>query len=427
MIVDKIRSLYEAKREIPRGNPTGSRFGSCAAQLQFLLYPDVSKPGPRLPRALMVMEEGRMIEEWWRKRLDEVYAKRAGAWVGLREEPFYFPVSLSSEEAEAAQRKLEGRVIWGTVLPSFEPPSVWHENGKILTRLLPCQKCDRGRRDHGWPCGKRIGIVLDQTTQTLWCPTYIDRAVLDPDYGLMVVEEKAVSSYQFRRMVMGQVDYEKRCQLAGEAAATGLDPLWLVYRKDTAHIAEILFTRKVERVRIEITKPNGQKDVYLGQADRFASLEGEAVEFPADALWETAEVWTPFDPSLLEAIQTRIRRVVTASPTGPWHREAGPNFRCPTCHGTSIQTFRKGTTTPLKVPKLCEDCQGGFVEEAALPQWPCAYCSVVLHCFKPAKVRLEVTDKPVYLVKRADFEASRITFSPPESALVEAEVVEAAS
>ena len=351
-----------------------------------------------------------MIEEWWRKRLDEVYAKRAGAWVGLRDEPFYFPVPLSPNEAEAAWRKIEGRILWGTILPEFEPPKIWSENGKILTRLLPCRKCDRGRRDHDWPCGKRIGLVLDKAAQTLWCPTYIDRAVLDPDYGLMVVEEKAVSSFQFRRMVAGTVDYDKRCQLAGEAAATGLDPLWLVYRKDTAHLAEILFGRKVERVRVEITKPSGLKEIYVAQDGRLVSPDGQ--DFPDDSLWETAEVWTPFDPAILEQIRTRIRLVVTATPAGPWHREYGPDFACPTCHGTTVQSYRKRSTTPLKSPKPCEECQAGVLEEARLPAFPCGYCSVVKTCWPTA--RLEVTDKPVYWVRRGDVERSGVVVTPLE-------------
>ncbi|MDP3767831.1 MAG: hypothetical protein Q8S13_07435, partial [Dehalococcoidia bacterium] len=99
---------------------------------------------------------------------------------------------------------------------------------------------------------------------------------------------------------------------------------------------------------------------------------------------------------------------------GQWHREYGPSFVCARCGGNGTQTMAKGGREPLKKPKPCEDCGAtGRLDEAEL-SFPCSYCSVIGHCYPFAKLTFD--NKPHYTVKRSDWEASGITFTPPEAA-----------
>jgi hypothetical protein len=204
-------------------------------------------------------------------------------------------------------------------------------------------------------------------------------------------------------------------QLAMIGAATGLDCVWIVKGKDTAHLLEIAFLRGQDKTRVTLTKTNGQQETFLVPRPGLAvDLEGRPVEIQENETWDVGEVWTPWEPGLLDEARRRVLDVLLFEPAGDkaWMREYGPDFQCPTCDGTGTQTNRKGGSEPLKKPKPCETCgQTGLLEEASLP-WACGYCSTVRHCWAPAKPRLEIGTKPEWIIRRADYEASGLTFTP---------------
>ena len=411
MIVEKILAAYGLKKEVPKGSPTGSRFGSCTAQLQMLLYPAVFHPEPHPARAQMMFEEGHILEDWWGRAIAKAFEGERAATL-LEQEPFYFPVPLQSgAQVDTVARKIEERLIWGRVRQKFAPPTIRVEEGRLKLRLLSCQDCDTKGREHGWPCGKRLGLVLDLDASILWCPTYIDGVFVGQDF-VTVLEKKAVSNFAFRRALMGTMEYRNRCQLVGMVEAMGVDATWLVYRKETAHILELTYSKRVDRARVELVRPNGAREFY-------DLSKGE----PADHEYDAAMTWTPFDEGLAEQIRERIRRVVmfTGDPT-TLRREYGPTFTCPTCGGTGTQVNAKTTGLPLKGgPKPCGDCQGGFLEEARLPAFPCGYCAVVEACWGAAKPELRIDKKPIRWIQRAAYEASGLTFTAPESTHTEEE------
>src|SRR3990167_2297957 len=93
-IVRKIHEYYEnhpRRLKPPTGWPTGSRLGTCAAQLQLLRIPDVSKPEPFRSRALRMFEQGDRIEAWLGERLEQCYPNL----IGLRPGVFYFRGGLA--------------------------------------------------------------------------------------------------------------------------------------------------------------------------------------------------------------------------------------------------------------------------------------------------------------------------------------------
>ena len=412
-IVQKIHEWYEQsprRQKPPTGWPTGSRLGTCAAQLQLLRIPDVSKPEPFRSRALRMFEQGDRIEAWLGERLEQCYPNL----IGLRQELFYFRVGLAREQQQELADRVARRTLWGRVVEQFNEPKLWlGEDGRVKMRLVP-------RTPEGKP--QALGFVVDLERQCVWVPTYIDFAVKHEALGLTIVEAKSMSDYAFRRTVLGRLDYGKQCQLVGFARATGANVVLVAYRNQTSHLCEVAYVRGQERTRVVLTAPNGSQEVYWvdpGADDKTPLLPeagGAARSFPADLLWETAETWTPYNPALEAAIDQRVRDVLLfEGDLAKLRREAGPDFTCPTCGGTGLQVNRKGSSVPLQKPKPCETCgQTGVLEETELGAFPCGYCAVVETCWAPAMPRFEIDDRPHRYIRRDQWEMSGLTFQKPE-------------
>jgi hypothetical protein len=429
VILEHVRSLYlerAAKRGTAKGNPTGSQLGTCCAQLQQLVWRDRTKPELLQPRAVMTFEMGDEIEAWLSRAIG---AKFPGLW-GLRGETFYCPLPfpdgipeaeiLTAFAAKIGERLPDNsRRLWGTVVERFVPPKIEQIAGKLRVRGV-----GHGERD--WR-----GLCLEPRTRTLWVPVSIDGVVLHKDYGLTLVEAKSMSNWAFRRALVGDMEYRYRAQLLGSIRATGFGAaLWLAFRKETMHAAEVAFARAATGAVVTLTALNGQKEAYHVKDPKRFLVEpvggGAAVKLDRarDGQWEIAEVeapWSVFhDDRLLEDIRQRVFRVILSGPSGPWYREAGPpSFTCSDCAGTGVQKFRKGTAIPLKEPKPCGACgKTGFVEERELPAFPCGYCSVAMTCWAPANVTRTIDARPHLLVRRADYERSGLTFVSPEPTAV---------
>mgnify|MGYP001616509261 FL=1 len=418
MLLDKVLRLYDTepdlvkRRQPSKGNPTASAAGACAAQLQMLRVPHLTHPEIRPIRAAWTFEDGDMHAEDLKGKLRRAFPGLGG----LSEELFYFPVPIDAATERHLIGKIHDRSLWGTIIADFHPPRVamGTEGAKDRVRLAP-----RDDRDPNRP--KPLGFVVDPGTEILWAPLYVDHVIRLPDMGrLCVVEFKSQSRFAFRRALMGQMGYKERVQLAMTAEATGLDPVWFVKCKDTAHTLEIAFVAGEAGTRVTLLRTNGQQDTFWIKDGQLAGDHAGEQELREDPSWDAAEVWTPRDPAVLAQARERILRVLLHEPPDDpqarllgWWREYGPTFACPTCGGTGLQTMQKSGRQPLKKPKPCEDCnQTGWREEADLP-WQCSYCPCVLSACYPF-ARLELTDQPRYIVKRADFQASGVTVHDPE-------------
>ena len=420
MILDRVLGLYETepdlvrRRQPGRGNPTASAAGSCAAQMQMLRFPNLTRPEIRSARAAWVFEDGDLHAADLRRKVRRAFR----GLTGLEEELFYFRVPLPDQDTEDRLRaKIEARTLWGSILPGFVPPRLALGEHGEKDRILLAPRDER----YSWR-PRPLGFVLDPGSLVLWAPLYLDhvaRVPLPAGERLMVIEYKSMSRFAFRRAILGQMGYKERAQLAVIADALGLDTMWLLKCKDTAHLLEVTFADNESQTRVTITQTNGERRTFLVEhGEPFDELHN-AVELREDESWDVAEVWTPYDRSLLDQVRARILRVLLfEAPTDPiarlgaWHREYGPDFQCSVCDGTGTQTRRKNGTEALKKPKACEDCgTTGWLDEVLLPVFPCGYCPVVLSACYPM-ARLEVTDKPRYYIKRAD--VAGLTFTPPE-------------
>lgn len=428
MILDAIRKLYEADAEdhIGKGNPTGSRFGACAAQTQYLRFRALSNPEPPRPRHRITWEEGDRVEAWWSDVIERAFPNKSG----LSQEPFYFPVVITAAEAEDYARRIalphaDPHRIWGTARAGFDPPYIrpTADSGRVEIKLL-------ARGPDGKPA--RLGFILDPLALVLWAPTYVDRILMHPEIGLCVLEKKSMSNAMFRRALVGNLGYGLRCQGAGLVKATGLPIVWLCYRKETGHLLEIVYTPDADRVRVEVRRLNGQVDVLYAKRILDAvdvddegdedEVPGEIEGLPGDAEWDDAAVWTPYDAEYLDAISQRIRRVLSfTGDLDTVYREYGPSFVCPTCGGSKTQTHRKGSRKALKTPKRCAVCSPeGLVDSVELG-FPCSYCAVVKTCWDKAGVVLTLDQRPHYTVQREAFERSGLTFVSPEGSLPDAQ------
>jgi hypothetical protein len=386
--------------------------------MQMLRFAHLTHPEVRPIRAAWTFEDGDMHADDLKTKIRRAFPTLGG----LSEELFYFPVPVDMATERRLINKILDRSLWGTTIRGFVPPRValGKDGAKDRLRLAP-------RDDRNPERPTPLGFVVDPGTGVLWTPLYVDHILRLPDFDrLCVVEFKSMSRFAFRRALMGTMGYKERVQLAMIAEATGLDPVWFIKCKDTAHILEVAFVSGSGRTRVTLLRTNGQQETFWVRDGALETETGERregdSELREDASWDAGEVWTPRDPSLLAQARERILRVLLYEPPqdpqerlSGWWREYGPNFLCQTCGGTGTQTMQKSGHQPLKKPKPCEECgQTGILEEAELP-WQCSYCPCVLSACYPF-ARLEVTEQPRYIVARKDVETAGITIHDPERA-----------
>jgi hypothetical protein len=487
MIVERIREqlVREAERRSrrPSATPTGSRAGACTAQLQWLLWPEVSNPEPWQPRGVAVVEQGNVLADWYATKI-------AAAWpgvFGLKEEPFYFPVEIPETftvgsgltayryTRDSAMAMIASRLrprqptrgdeeawrrtpFWGWPIDDFRRPTLTvrtRDDGRLAVRIgggLGGVR-PRGQRRERDDDVAPPSVVLDQRNGIVYVVTHVDGILLHPAFGPTLIEQKEMSTPSFRRAVLGSMEYRYQAQLAMSLRATGFEnAVWCVKRKETMHQAEIAFTRKAgERARVTLTLTSGQQEVYFVADPVRAQVEpvggGAAVKLDRsmDLLWDTADVWTPYDEGILATVEQRTLRVLLAQQAAGVDREYGPMFtcvcegtgrrRCRTCQGTgaSIKTGKPCVSCALGAKRAsgivgqvqCKTCAGaGQLARVDLP-WTCRYCACVRHCYAPAGVELVIEGgKPHYYVTRENFERSGLTFTPPEAPVLVPEPAE---
>lgn len=470
MIVDKLHVAFRADAAAKRqtANPTGSRLGTCAAQLQQLAFPALTKPESWQPRGAAVTEEGLYLEQWVAAKIHKAYP---GQW-GLRQQAFYFPVPLTPEVLTAAgftgdaaqaaaaiaarlrpDRYTRGGLFWGWEVPGFGA-------GRPMLRF----NADTGKwraRAIDPKAEYQPSVVLDRSGPVphVYLAVHIDGMIYDPTHGQVVVEQKSLSNFAFRRAAFGELEYRYRCQLLATVRATGIqNVLWLAHRKETCHFTEVLFLGAADRPRVVLTQPNGMTEVYFVSDAKRGLVTPEAggaeQAFPADGLWDVAEIWSPYSEADLQGVYARALRVLLAE-SGQWFREYGPDYRCPrcagvgelecgNCHGTGLQPRTKkplpcarcarapkegkpdlrapsGTAGRQRCGGLDKTgqaigCGGaGVLDEVELP-WNCSYCpTAVSHCWTAARVTRTIDRRPHLRIRREDFERSGLTFTPPEA------------
>lgn len=383
IILEKILDHYESddkemkrRRKPGSGNPTGSAFGKCAAQMVLHRYPLLGKPEEYRARTLMTFEEGDRVEAWLKAMISSLYPGMVGSAQGLT----YLDVDLTDEEIAVLRPHIGGDWgdsdrIWGEVRSNFPGgrPRV-DEDGRLIARQL----------------NPKAGFILDPVKKKLWAPIYVDFAAKTEDRGHVIVEIKSASDGTFRRAMLGELDASKKAQAAGIVEATGLPFVMIMSRKMTSHLLEISYLPTLAGdVQVRIMKSNRTVEEFrvTPGTDRVATVDGQPASLPPDQEWEIGEVWTPHDPGLLAEIRRRIKVVLLWRPGDSLPREAGPSFRCSKCwgrgtktcgqcHGTGVTAKLKKTCGPCGGAKTvsCETCAGkGQLDEAPLPPMPCSY------------------------------------------------------
>ncbi len=458
MIVDRIHAAFReaAANKRQTGNPTGSQVGACAAKLQQLLWPALTKPEPWQPRGAAVTEEGAYLEQWV---AEKIHAAHPGQW-GLRQQAFYCPVPITEDLlAEVGFAAGVGAAV--DLVASRLRPDRYHRGSALFwgwevpgfERQRPMLRFDAERNK--WrvraidPAAEfQPGVVLDrkQDPPHVYLAVHIDGMIYHPEFGQIIVEQKEMSNYAFRRAVMGELEYRYRCQLLAAVKATEVQhALWVFRRKETCHFSEMLFLASGARTRVVLTQPNGTQDVFFVTDPKRGRVVGEAEgaaeqDLPAAGLWDVAEVWTPYSEADLRGVHQRVLRVLLAE-SGKWYREYGPDFRCPKCagqgarecglcHGAGLQPRTKkpapcsrcGREPKEGKPDLrsgtpgrqrCGECAGGLLDQVELG-WQCRYCSVWQSCWGTANVVRTIDTAPHLTMRREDYERSGLTFATPE-------------
>lgn len=378
MLVDRVlRDLDLPDPEERTGNAIrGSRLGRCARQSAYMLFPGAYPPEPLPARAKLVFAFGTMIHDLVRANFRRVVPGE----FGMEEERFHFRVPLTVKQAKAAKALFESNALRGTVQ---EGSTLRTFNGPLGLRGWSVALTEPHRR----------GLWLNLAEPALYVPLHVDGIADAGPYGLAPVEIKSMTSAGFRAALSGKVEYSYRVQMAAAIDATALDTqLYIAVRKDTCHLLEVVYSKRIDTVRVTFTKQ---------------SLVVKAAELEIDD-WEAAQVEHPFEPALVAEARARVVRILLATPTRLPAREHAPSFTCATCEGTGSQANAKTTGLPLKAgPKPCVDCDkvdgapSGQLAEAELP-WQCRYCPYIFHCWKDAEPRLafDREARPHYWVTR---------------------------
>ena len=402
MLIDRVLADLDIPDPEERaGNAIrGSRLGRCARQSAYMLFPRAFPPAPLPARAKLVFKFGDLVHQFLREQLHRVCSDS----FGLDEERFHYRVALSTKETRAAEEHLK--------------------RGRLSGRV------ERGLPEGPDPAMRRRGLTLNLAEPALYVPLHVDGIADAGPYGLASVEIKSMTTGSFLRTLKGHVEYGYRVQMATALEATALDTqVMLSVRKDTCHLLETVYSRKVDTVTIRFTKQSRLikllevRDGHSAAArDAGATPGGDLLHAsggphagdpgplgvppapgpdPSAADWEAAEVCHPFEPRLLDEARGRVKRILLATPTQLPAREYGPSFACPTCEATGRQERTKGTREPLKRgPRPCGDCGAtGTLSEAPLP-WQCRYCAFVGICWPMAQLSFDEGERPVYTVKR---------------------------
>jgi hypothetical protein len=316
--------------------------------MQLLRHPALSNPEPMSARAIMGFEEGDDVERRMVERAKKVYGDRL---VGSQQALAYWSCPVTPEQARLITERMamgygEPGAVWGRVVRGFRPPRVRvrEEDAKaVITPSYPIA------------VERRTGFVLDPEAGLLWVPIFIDFALRHPELGPHTAEIKAVSEFEFRRALQGEMSYQKRAQLAAIVDATGLPAFWLIQRKNTQHVLEVSYSPSVQgKVKVRLLLNTRREEIFLvdgGQLVREGGGDnGTPVVWPADEEWTIGQVWTPYDPAILAECRERVVRVLTWDPSQEPYREYGPpSFTCEKC-GRHARSKKRGE-------RICGDCK----------------------------------------------------------------------
>lgn len=418
-----------------------SSVGGCGRKLAYSHWPELYPPEPMSARRRMRMDAGRAYEA---HVVGRMRARRPEAVAG--ETAFLWPVPLDHDTMAAALAKVDaGRVVGHVIGRHFMLPVPF--DGELSFYQTMC--ATKGMTRLG-------GIVLDPRWNVAWLPALSDMIADVEPYGLATAEFKTISTFGFRRVMAGHVDYQYRTQCAVQVSAARLDThALLYYRIETSHGIELVYSRKVAETRVEVLLSNGQRRTLSGGAhgmpagdgagvgggndDRDRDLDGAEADARGlrDDEWDIVRVETPFDETLLDQARERVRAVLRSTPDTLPVREYGPTFRCEKCLGTGmhacpycvngISKRAKKPGTPCKAEgcsegeMYCKGCDArGTLDAAPLP-FPCSYCAFKASCWTDGEGLMYETvlpDKafgaPRFMVSRERYERAGLHFVHPE-------------
>lgn len=378
-----------------------STAGHCQRRLAYSQFPERFTPEPMSVRRRVRLAAGK---QWEAFVGDVVMHRVAGRVAG--ESCFLWPVHVGHAVMQATLEKIGTGRINGHVLPDFKPDD------------LPRYK--RACEARGF--SRYSGIIADPAWEVVLIPALADFIADDPTYGLATCEMKTLATGGFRRVMQGDVDYLYRVQCAIQIDAAHVDThTLLVYRIETGHVIQILSSKRLDVVTVDVMLSNGQR--------RSGTLE----EPLRDDEWDALLIRTPFDDRLLEDARWRLRNVLAAPSADDLPaREYGPHFTCQKCRGTGIIACRycrevNGERISKHSPtgKLCRACHAtgevtcpgchGLPLMDAELAWQCRYCPHFAPCYGPV-TRIEIPPnhfaRPRYLVSRVAFDDAGIVVAP---------------
>lgn len=206
---------------------------------------------------------------------------------------------------------------------------------------------------------------------------HIDMAMGLDDGRCAVVELKTASNRTFEKALGGDIDFAYLAQAWFYHYATGFPVvIFLFYRKETSHIAEIVFD--VEAKETIVTQRYG----------------GDALELATNDPLLIAEVRSPFD----EAVEMRVRETVRVVECTTGDNSLPAGVRAIEDETVSANGKEKAGILADKYGDPIK--QNGhwyyFATGRKIAGFPCSYCSFIKQCLG---AKLEIKDnKPVWVM-----------------------------
>lgn len=216
-----------------------------------------------------------------------------------------------------------------------------------------------------------VHLTVDVDGEKYTIPGHLDGMSYDPEIGFFVVEIKSASNETYASAVKGLIDYTYACQAIAYSHATGIKNIaFLFYRKETAHLLEVLFVQENQEVSTAVVLMNEQRI----EIDRNNLSENLIKDSNALA------IKVRLDPSLIDDVINRWQKVIRFMKNNYSEeylpdREYQFSDTCPKCDGTG--NLQKGK---------CTLCDGTGKTKFVVLGYPCTYCPFIDYCYPQTHV-----------------------------------------
>ncbi len=213
--------------------------------------------------------------------------------------------------------------------------------------------------------------------------TFTPDGAFQADNGdIGIIEIKTMSDYGYDRALKGEIDHSYVCQAWTYSFGSSFNPIvFLCYRKQTSHFCEVIFDRNASEIVVT------------------QRLGGDAKELYRQDPLLTAEIVSPFDPSVEEEVRGKFKRLAQVekeTDLAAGVRKIEPetvNVQGAANAAAYANAHGLASSAAIKSGSWFK-----FHTGRQIAGWPCSYCGHIRRCLG-AKLEFDgVGGKPKWII-----------------------------